>query len=193
MMTATGTAPYVTAADFLAHRAAAAASELVRGTVRVMTPASGAHGVVAGVLFAALNAFVEERQIGMCFPDNTGFQLPGLGDTVRSPDVAFVRAEQLPAGGIGSGWMTVAPDLVAEILSPNETPAELEAKVQDYLAAGTRLLWIIDPALRSVSIRRAAESEGHVREDGSIDGEEVLPGFVMNVERLFARLAKATT
>lgn len=188
-MSATGVRRYMTAAEFLAHPAAATASELVRGALHVMTPASGAHGVVAGTLFAALNTFVEHRKLGMCFPDNTGFQLPGLGDTVRSPDVAFVRADRLPADGIGSGWMTVAPDLVVEILSPTETDAELEDELNDYRSAGTRLFWIVDPQKRSVSIRDAEVHERVVHEDGVIDGANVLPGFVMRVEQLFARLA----
>ncbi len=189
MMSVADTGRYVTAAEFLAHQSAAAASALVRGTVHVMTPAGGAHGVVAGVIFAALNAFVEERQLGMCFPDNTGFQLPGLGDTVRSPDVAFVRAEQLPAEGIGAGWMTVAPDLVVEILSPSETTAELEEKLRDYRTAGTRLIWIVDPLRRSVSIRNGQAPERVAIEGEAVDAGDVLPGFTMSVERIFARLA----
>lgn len=125
----------LTAAEFLVHPAAAGPSELVRGDIRVMTLASGAHGVIAGVLFAALNAFVEERKLGLAFPDNTGCLLPGLGDTVRSPNVAFVAADRLPSEGIGAGWIAVAPDLIAEILAPSESAEELEAKLRDYRAA----------------------------------------------------------
>ncbi len=191
-MIATGTPLYVTANEFLTHPSAAAASELVRGAVHVMTPASGAHGVVAGTIFAALNAFVEQRQLGMCFPDNTGFQLPGLGDTVRSPDVAFVRMERLPTGGIGTGWMTVAPDLVVEILSPTETTSQLEDKLRDYRSAGTRVFWIVDPLARTVSVRDAATGDRVVGEHGEIDAPELLPGFVMPVARIFARLAPST-
>src|SRR5690349_11797922 len=66
---------YVTSDEFLTHAAAAGASELVRGEVRVKTPASGAHGVIAGTIFTAISAFVEARQLGQCFPDNTGFLL----------------------------------------------------------------------------------------------------------------------
>ena len=179
-----------TAEEFLTHPAAAGPSELVRGDIRVMTPASGAHGVVAGVIFAALNAFVESRQLGLCFPDNTGFLLPGLGDTVRSPDAAFVGTETLPIEGIGAGWVAVAPDLVVEILSPNETASELDEKLRDYRAAGTRLVWVIDPAKRVVSVRSLDAPEKWLSESDTIDGADVLPGFAMPVARLFARLAK---
>ena len=181
---------YLTSEEFLTDPAAAGPSELVRGEVRVMTPASGAHGVIAGTIFAALNAFVEERQLGQCFPDNTGFLLPGLGDTVRSPDAAYVRADRLPPQGIGSGWIVVAPDLIVEILSPTETAAGLEEKLRDYQAAGTRLVWVVDPAKRSVSVRAGSSPEHSLSEADTLDGGEVLPGFSIPVTRLFARLMK---
>jgi Uma2 family endonuclease len=146
--------------------------------------------VVAGVIFAALNAFVEAERLGVCFPDNTGFLLPELGDTVRSPDAAFVGAGKLSVEGIGAGWVAVAPDLVVEVLSPSETASELDEKLRDYRSAGTRLVWVIDPAKRVVSVRAADAPERWLSEGDTLDGGEVLPGFTIAVSRLFARLAK---
>lgn len=180
---------YVTAAEFLEHSAADGPSELVRGTIHVMTPASGAHGAIAGTIFAALNAFVEARQLGACFPDNTGFLLPGLGDTVRSPDAAFVRAAALPPNGIGPGWISAAPDLVVEILSPSETAADLDAKVRDYFASGTRLLWVIDPIARAVDVL-TPDMRARLAETETLEGADVLPAFALPVAQLFARLAR---
>jgi Uncharacterized protein conserved in cyanobacteria len=180
----------LTATEFLTDPASAGPSELVRGEVRVMTPASGAHGVVAGALFAALNAFVEERKLGLAFPDNTGFLLPGLADTVRSPDAAFVAADRLPIDGIGTGWMPVAPDLIAEILSPSESTEELEAKLRDYRSAGTRLIWVVDPARRVITVRDGALAERLLTESDTLDGGSVLPGFTLGVSSLFLRLAR---
>ena len=182
----------LTAAEFLVHPLAAGPSELVRGEIRVMTPAGGAHGAVVGALFRAVDAFVEERKLGLCFPDNTGFLLPGLGDTVRSPDVAYVAAGRLPSDGIGSGWMAVAPDIIAEILSPSETTQELEGKLRDYRTAGTRLIWIVDPVQRVVSVRDGERAEYVLKEGDILDGGSVLPGFAIPVARLFARLAHQT-
>jgi Uma2 family endonuclease len=189
-MTAANSRRRVTAADFLTHPSASGPSELVRGEVRVMTPASGAHGAIAGTIFAALNAFVQAGRLGLCFPDNTGFLLPGLGDTVRSPDVAFVRASKLPPRGIGSGWLSVAPDLVMEILSPNETASELEGKLHDYRAAGTEPVWIADPVARVVNVRSVGAAERRLSEAETLDGAEVLPGFAIPVARVFAHLAR---
>lgn len=176
--------------EFLRHASSAGPSELVRGEVRMMTPASGAHGVIAGRIFAALKAFVDARELGECFPDNTGFLLPGLGDTVRSPDAAFVRADRLPEQGIGPGWVPIAPDLVVEIVSPNESAAELEAELADYVAAGTQLIWIVDPASRTVAIRRPGAAQILRAESEALDGADVLPGLLLEIASLFARLAR---
>ena len=179
----------ITPREFLTHPAARGPSELVRGEIRVVTPAGGAHGVVAAAIFRALDAFVEHHGLGICFADNTGFQLPGRDDTVRSPDAAFVRAERLPAKGIGMGWLTVAPDLVVEIISPNETAAELEEKLIDYFAAGTAMAWVIDPAMRTASVRRVDGSAKPLSAADALDGADVLPGFVLPLAKLFERLA----
>ena len=181
---------HVTSSEFLAHPAAEWPSELVRGEVHAMTPAGGAHGVVAGTVFAALNAFVAAQQLGLCFPDGTGFLLPGLGDTVRSPDAAFLRADKLPRHGFDSGWIAAAPDLVVEILSPSETAADLEGKLRDYAAAGTQLIWVVDPALRVVAVKAANAPERRLSEPDTLEGDAVLPGFAIPVARLFAGVAR---
>jgi len=183
---------YITAVEFLTHPAAAGPSELVRGTIHVTSPSGGRHGVIVANVFAALDAFVRERGLGLCFADNTGFELAGLLDTVRSPDAAFVSGERLPAEGIGPGWVRATPDLIVEVLSPSESVAELEAKLDDYRTAGTRRAWIIDPTHRTVTIRDlAGELPEHIlaeRED--IDAAPVLPGFSMWVARIFDRLPR---
>jgi Uma2 family endonuclease len=162
----------------------------MRGEVRAMTPASAAHGAVAAAIFRALDRFVEDHQLGMCFTDNTGFALPGVENTVRSPDAAFVRADRLPAAGIGLGWMALAPDLVVEILSPNESLSEVEEKLRDYRAAGTALARVIDPLARTVSIRSAGAVDRTLSNDDILDGGSVLPGLTIPIRRLFERLAR---
>jgi Uma2 family endonuclease len=179
----------LTVPEFAVHPAAAGASELVAGEIRMMAPASGAHGAVAGAIFAAVNAFVEQRQLGVCFPDNTGFALPGIENTVRSPDMAFVRGDRLPADGLSSGFVELAPDLVVEVLSPTETASDLEEKLRDYLASGTTLAWVIDPAKRVIIVRAADAPVRWLLADDLLEGGPVLPGFSIPVAGLFARLA----
>lgn len=183
---------FLTPDAFVAHPASARASELVRGEVRVMTTAGGAHGVVAAAIFRALDRFVEENHLGMCFSDNTGFALPGIENTVRSPDAAFVRADRLPPDGIGAGWIALAPDLVVEILSPNEMQAQLDEKLRDYRAAGTTVVWVIDPIRRTVLIRLFGVEDRVLSSADMLDGASVLPGFVLPVRRLFERLSSTS-
>ncbi|MEO7086524.1 MAG: Uma2 family endonuclease [Gemmatimonadaceae bacterium] len=189
-MSIVNTSGRVTADEFLVHAAATGTSELVRGEIRMMSPAGGAHGIIVLNLVRALDAFVEEHRLGQCFADGTGFLLPGLGDTVRSPDVAFVRAGQLPDQGLGRGWVRVAPDLAVEVLSPDERTTELEEKLSDYWAAGTRLAWVVDPAWRGVTVRSPSGAQRRLSESETLDGGDVLPGFSLPVSRLFERVAR---
>ena len=106
-----------------------------------------------------------------------GFLLSRNPDTVRGPDVSFVRADRFNAEEAGRGYFRGAPDLAIEILSPSNRPGETHAKVADYLAAGTRLVWVIDPMQQIVSVYRSLLSPRRIAADGVLDGEDVLPEF----------------
>jgi Uma2 family endonuclease len=180
--------PRMTVREFAAHPAMQGPAELVRGEVHMMTPASGRHGLIVGELFAALRAFVNAHDLGVCVPDNVGFDLPGLRDTVRSPDVAFISKTRIPPEGIDLGFPKVSPDLVVEVLSPDETPAQLEAKLRDYFAAGTSLAWIVDPDTRSVRVREKGAPEIELARDETLVGGKTIPGFELPVSSVFAGL-----
>lgn len=150
--------------------------ELVRGRLLVREPPGAWHGVVAARLTHRLGAFVYERAMGELFAQDTGFRIFENPDTVRAADLAFVsaaRAADLPR----TGYATVAPDLVVEIISPNDRPGELLNKVGDWLEAGVRLVWVIDPARESARVHRADGSVIIVPRDGRLEGEDVLNGF----------------
>ena len=137
------------------------------GLVIGETPAGLAHRVAA---------FVEAHQLGAVFGQDTGFRIANDPDTVRAPDLAFVGAERLPSIP-RSGYASLAPDLVAEIRSTADRPGELLAKVADWIAAGVRLVWVIDPDRGVAQIHRDDGSLTQVDIDGRLDGEDVLPGF----------------
>lgn len=192
----------LSADDFLAiPRLDDVRQELVRGEVRSMTPAGGSHGTVGANLYDALMPFVRSRRLGRCFFDGTGFLLPlppelqrrsrdgRPRDTVRSPDVAFVRADRVPAGGFGPGWVRLAPDFAVEVLSPNETASDTEEKLADYRAAGTPLVWVVDPAKRLVTVYAADAPTRWFRMGDTLDGGSVLPGFTLLVDALFEDVA----
>ena len=119
--------------------------ELVRGRLIAMSPSSSRPAIVAGRVFRPLSNFVEEQRLGVCGGADWGFRLAMDPDTVRSPDCAFVRAERVPADGVPDGFWPGAPDLAVAVLSPSNRFAEILERVEDYLAAGTRLIWIFDP------------------------------------------------
>jgi Uma2 family endonuclease len=110
------------------------------------------------------------------FGQDTGFKIQSNPDTVRGPDLAFLageRATRIP----DRGFAALAPDLIAEVLSPGDRPGETLAKVAEFLEAGTRLVWVIDPDRRQAHVYRADGTVAIVAAGGSLDGEEILPGF----------------
>ena len=151
-------------------------TELVRGALVVREPAGYQHGDVAMRLAAAIFAHVEAHGLGRVFAAETGFTLARNPDTVRAPDVAFISAARLPDPP-PRGFAELAPDLAVEVLSPDDRPGEVLAKVGDWLNAGARLVWVVDPARVIVRVYRADGSESIVGETDALRGEDVLPGF----------------
>jgi len=128
-------------------------TELVRGRLVVREPPGTYHWAIAANLAYYLSDFVQRHGSGAIFAQDTGFKIASDPDSVRAPDVAFVARER--TGLIRSrGYAELAPDLLAEILSPDDRPAEVLAKVADWLAAGTRIVWVIDPQRRDARVYR---------------------------------------
>ena len=151
-------------------------SELVRGVLVVREPPGGRHGSVTMNLALRLGNHVEREGAGQVFAAETGFTLARGPDTVRAPDIAFVRRERLPQP-IPVGFPEFAPDLVVEVLSPGDRPGEVLAKVGDWLEAGARLVWVIDPERRIGRVYRHDGTESSIAADEPLDGEDVLPAF----------------
>jgi len=152
-------------------------SELVRGVLAVREPAGGRHGDLAMRLTLAIGTHVQVRGLGWVFAAETGFTLARNPDTVRAPDVSFVRSGRLPVP-LPKGYPELAPDLVVEVLSPDDRPGKVLAKVADWLNAGTLLVWVVDPDRREARVYRADGTQAIVSAEDALDGEDVLPGFV---------------
>ncbi len=159
--------------------------ELVRGELIMMTPAGFEHGRIVGRLHGRLINFVEQHGLGVVTGAETGFQIGHDPDTVRAPDVAFVCAERVPST-LTTGFFQGAPDLAVEVLSPNDRASEVLAKVQDWVGAGCRAVWIVDPATQTVSIYRSANQAVIRRASEELVGEDVVPGFRLPVAEIFA-------
>jgi Uma2 family endonuclease len=150
------------------------------------------HGDIALELGSALRVFAKANKVGRAFGNDTGFQLnkPGEPHTVLSADVAFVRAQRVPPKDDPSWqlYFPFAPDLVVEIASPSQYRPVLAAKTRRWLAAGTRLVWVVWPARHRIDIWHPGrvEQDASLGVGDSLDGEDVLPGFRYPVADLFA-------
>jgi Uma2 family endonuclease len=170
------TTPLMTAEELLDAHVPNNRTELVRGVLIVREPAGGRHGSVTMNLAIQLGIHVQRAGAGQVFAAETGFTLFRNPDTVRAPDVAFVRRERLPEP-IPMGFPELAPDLVVEVLSPGDRPGETLAKVGDWLEAGAALIWVLDPERRLARIYRADGTESLLEGDDTLQGEDVLPAF----------------
>lgn len=171
-----GTTVSMTAEELLHLNLPNKRTELVRGRLIVREPAGFRHGAVANRLSLAISSHVQINQSGLVLAAETGFKLASDPDTVRAADVAFVSRERLP-DPLPTSFAAMAPDLVVEVLSPDDRPGEVLAKVVDWLSAGCRLVWVVDPGRRNARVYRADGSESLLAHDGVLEGEDVLPGF----------------
>ncbi len=159
--------------------------ELVEGRLEEVTPASPMSSAVAVAIAALLYAFVRPRKLGVVGGADWGVKLFGDPDTVRAPDVCFVRADRLPNGKVPRRFQDGVPDLVVEVLSPTDRYRRTQRKVREYLAAGARLVWVIDPDERSAVVYQADGSVSEYEAGGLLDGGDVLPGFTLNLAEIW--------
>ena len=160
-------------------------TELVRGDLVVMAPAGGRHGHIANTIAYRLTEFALAGQAGMVFAAETGFLLRRDPDTVRAPDVSFVAYGRLAEDEPPSGYMELAPDLAVEVASPNDSPAAIRDKVQDWLEAGTKLVWVVYPDSRSVTVHSPAGRLQELEDTDILSGAPALPDFTIAVRDLF--------
>lgn len=159
--------------------------ELVRGELREMAPAGARHGSVVMALAVPLGQHVKTGRLGIVLAAETGFRLSRSPDTVRAPDISFVAQEHVPAGGPPDGYWDLSPDLAVEVVSPNDTAAEVQSKVQMWLEAGTRLVWVVYPGTRSVVAHNSLKDISTLTDDDSLTGGGVVPGLQIPVTEVF--------
>lgn len=158
--------------------------ELVNGEL-VMSPKNNwQHGDLCARLVMALGMYAQQNRLGAVFDSSTGFWMQNLN--CRAPDVSLVRKERL--AGLNRrepAFFKSAPDLAVEILSPSMTRRELDERLKDFFESGSKLAWVIDPQREMIEICRSATQRRLLGPGGSLDGEEVLPGFQYAVADLF--------
>jgi Uma2 family endonuclease len=126
--------------------------ELIDGVLNMMSPAGSEHGRIAGRIFSRLAVHVEQYDLGVTYAAETGFRISTSPDTVRAPDAAFVSHERLASVEPTRGYLQLAPDLVVEVISPNDRFSEVESKAANWLRAGTEIVLVADPENRVLKV-----------------------------------------
>lgn len=158
--------------------------ELVRGEVVETMPPGRKHGKLALRIGKLIDNWVEQGAGGETGVES-GFVLAHDPDLVRSPDVYYVRAERIPEGEVTEGFWTIAPDLAVEIVSPNDTADEVEAKVFEYLAAGTAAVWVVYPRSQRLTVHTPDGLARTYGPEATLTMPDLLPGFSLLIKELF--------
>ncbi|MBI2567471.1 MAG: Uma2 family endonuclease [Candidatus Schekmanbacteria bacterium] len=158
-------------------------SELIDGRIIQMSPTGWKHGTIEVWIAALLLAHVKTRKLGLVSGGEVGCKLPN--GRVRAPDVLFVRQERL-ANLPKDGFLPFAPDVAVEVVSPSETATEVRDKANEWIAAGSKAVWTVDPASRTVTVYQLAQVPRVLAEGETLEGREVLPGFACVVDEIFA-------
>ena len=160
------------------------AAELIAGEIVMMTPAGYQHGTIIATISSILRSHVAAKRLGTVVSGEAGFVIARNPDTVRAPDVAFVRRDRQPQSP--DAFFPGAPDLAVEVVSPWDRLKDVNEKAKAWLEAGTAVVWVVWPDTRSGIVLRSGQPPRILHETDVITGEEVLPGFQCSVAEFFA-------
>jgi Uma2 family endonuclease len=158
--------------------------ELVDG-VLVEKAMGTKESLLAGFILHRLHVFLDEHDLGLPFGADGAMRL--MKGLVRIPDVSFVSWQRLPEGVPDEPIAGLVPDLAVEVLSRSNTKGETRRKLRDYFLAGGKLAWLIQPRTETAEVYRAPDRKKRVGKAGTLDGGDVLPGFRISLQELFAR------
>jgi Uma2 family endonuclease len=158
--------------------------ELIEGELIRMSLAGARHGRIAMRIATRLGGFVETLELGEVYAAETGFKLRSDPDTVRAPEVAFVGKLRLEQAGEPEGYWTGAPDFAVEVMSPNDRP-KTDAKAKHWISAGAKLVWVVNPRKRTVTVYKSLTDVFEVTENEVLDCGEVVPGFRLALKEVF--------
>jgi Uma2 family endonuclease len=161
--------------------------ELVKGELRKMAPTGDEHAAIVPNISSPLHQYVKANKLGVVYSGEPGYIIATNPDTVRAPDVAFVRQERIEAtGGLIKTYRPGAPDLAVEVISPNDLYTEVEEKVEEWLLAGTRLVWVVDPRRRIITVHQPDHPPIKLTIADQLDGGDVVPGWTFPVREVFS-------
>ena len=159
--------------------------ELVRGQLKMMSPAGFEHGAIVMRIAGPLWAHVRQHDLGVITGAETGFSIERDPDTVRAPDVGFVKKDRVPEARVRA-FYPGAPDLAVEVVSPDDRKREVLAKVQNWLETGCAVVWVVNPDERSLTAYRLRNQKVEGAECEALTGDELVPGFKLPADEIFA-------
>jgi Uma2 family endonuclease len=160
--------------------------ELVKGVLVMMSPAGSEHGWIAARILNRLATHVEGSNLGRVYAAETGFKIGSSPDTVRAPDVCFVSHERLATVESTRSYLPLAPDLVVEVVSPNDTSSEIEAKAEEWLEAGTDIVLVADPSNQTIRVYQEGSRILLLRAGDTFEAGKVCGNWKLSVSDAFA-------
>ena len=161
-------------------------AELINGRIIPMSPTGGEHGRVETELAARLREFARQHKLGWVVAGEAGIFTRRNPDRVRGMDVAFISYMRLPR--LPAGFLTIAPELVVEIISPTDRWIDVQTKIEEYLAIGVDCVWVVDPAAHSVRVYRASARMTRLENGDMLRGEGLLAGLEISLAELFGEI-----
>lgn len=161
--------------------------ELVEGELLRLSPGGFEHGTVAMQIGSMIAEYVDRHHLGLVTAAETGFRIARNPDTVRAPDAGFVTASRVSAMP-RRGFFEGAPDLAVEVVSPDDRWSEVTAKAAAWVQAGTKLVWVVDPPNRTITVYAPSLSVRVLGEQDTLEAGDVIPGFRVAVSEVFSFL-----
>jgi Uma2 family endonuclease len=159
--------------------------ELIEGELREVPPSFGYSSLIGGNIFGPLHTHVRKLRLGFITGEAGGYVLSRNPDTLVAPEVGFVAHDRLPNGLNPDEYVPMAPDLAVEVVSHSDRYSDVTRKVQRYLQAGTRLVWVVRTDLKSVVVFAQDREPQEIGIDDALDGEDVIPDFRLPLTEIF--------
>ncbi len=175
----------ITAEEYLRLPDSGQPTELVRGEVLTMNPPNSRHGQICSKIARLIGNYAEEHDLGHVVCNDSGVITGRDPDTVRGADIAFYSYEKVPRGPLPQGYLPVPPDLVIEVLSPNDRRSQLLAKVAEYLDAGVTAVCVLDDESRRAELYYQDKPTDTIEERESLEIPEILGEFTVSVGQFF--------
>ncbi|MCB9458194.1 MAG: Uma2 family endonuclease [Anaerolineaceae bacterium] len=157
--------------------------ELIAGRLIEMAPTGLQHGSTENRIAAVLNQYSQGR--GTVLVGEVGFYTRQNDQTVRAADVAFISYKRMPMGQVPAGYGTIAPELIVEVVSPNDRAADIESKVQEWLDFGAMMVWVVYPQTQRLHVYLADEQPRILAQTDTLDGGTALPEFSIALSEIF--------